>query len=189
MILLLKTERRRQSGATHASEVHGRLARGLEAAPTTVPSRALLTERELDVLELLEARLSNWEIASCLAISQPAVEWHAANVCRKLRLSNRSPAVREALTPHELAVLRLLVGRLTIREMAHKLDVSPFTIKRHTISLYQKLQVQNGRQAVARARTLGFLPVGSGVEERPGTRPTATPVYLLRPKEMQDQRS
>ena len=61
------------------------------------------------MLELLEARLSNKEIAACLVISVPTVKWHAANAYRKLRLSNRRPAVRETLTPHELAVLRLLV--------------------------------------------------------------------------------
>ena len=42
--------------------------------------------------------------------------------------------------------------------------VSVDTVKKHTKNLYQKLQVQDGRQAVTRARTLGLLPVGSGVE-------------------------
>src|SRR4026209_328242 len=110
MILLVNTEQRRESGAAHASDVHGRLTGSLEAAQAalmTVPSCDPLTERELDVLELLEARLSNREIAACLAISVPAVEWHAANAYRKLRLSNHRPSVREALSPHELALLLL----------------------------------------------------------------------------------
>src|SRR5687768_1005266 len=91
MILLLKTERRRLSGDTYASGACERLAHGLDAARAvlmTVPSRGPLTERELDVLELLEARFSNQEIAACLVISVPTVQWHATNAYRKLHLSN-----------------------------------------------------------------------------------------------------
>jgi DNA-binding NarL/FixJ family response regulator len=185
MILLLKTERRRQPGATHASQARGSLARGIDAARAvlmTVPSLHPLTERELDVLELLDARLSNQEIATCLVTSVPEVKRHAANAYRKLRLSNRSPTVREVLTPHELAVLRLLVDRLTVREMAHELDISPFTVKRHPISLCQKLDVQDRWQAAARARALGLLSVRSGGEKPLGTDRASAPVHLLRPR-------
>ena len=185
MILLLKTERRRQPCDTHVSGARVRLDRGIEAARavlTTAPAFDPLTERELDVLELLDARLSKQEIAACLVTSVSAVTWHAANVSRKLRLSNRSPTVREVLTPHELAVLGLLVDRLTVREIAHELDISPFTVKRHTFSLCQKLEVQDRWQAAARARTLGLLPVRSRGEQPLGTDRASTPMYLLRPR-------
>jgi hypothetical protein len=36
-------------------------------------------------------------------------------------------------------------------------SISPLTVKRHTISLYEELSVPGRRQAVARARALGVL--------------------------------
>jgi|SRR3954451_16827758 len=79
MILLLKCERRQQSGDTTCLAA-------ARAMPMTAPSHDPLTEWELDVLELLEARLSNTEIAACLVISVPTVRRHAANAYRKLQV-------------------------------------------------------------------------------------------------------
>ena len=64
----------------------------------------------------------------------------------------------EALTNRELDVLVLLERRLSNKEIATLLYISPLTVKRHTISLYQKLHVDNRRAAVAQARALGLLP-------------------------------
>jgi ATP/maltotriose-dependent transcriptional regulator MalT len=61
-----------------------------------------LSHRELDVLELLEARLSNKEIASALDISSETVKKHAASLYRKLDASDRRTAVARA---HELRLL------------------------------------------------------------------------------------
>jgi ATP/maltotriose-dependent transcriptional regulator MalT len=55
-------------------------------------------------------------------------------------------------------VLGDLSARLSNKEIAERLSISPHTVKRHTNSLYQKLGVQGRRQAVARARMLGLLP-------------------------------
>jgi len=134
MMLLLKKERHQQSADTDGSGARGHLVRGLDAARAalmTVPSPGPLTERELDVLELLEARLSNKEIAACLVISVPAVI-------------------------------------------------------RHTISLYQKLQVHGRRQAADRARTPGFRPAGWGLEEWLGNGPSRAPVSRLVPDERRE---
>jgi LuxR family maltose regulon positive regulatory protein len=64
----------------------------------------------------------------------------------------------ELLTEREQDVLRLLVGRLSNKEIAHRLIVSPHTVRNHTANIFGKLQVANRVQAVARARTLGLLP-------------------------------
>jgi LuxR family transcriptional regulator, maltose regulon positive regulatory protein len=62
------------------------------------------------------------------------------------------------LTGREAEVLDYLSARLSNKEIAERLSISPHTVKRHTISLYQKLGVQGRRQAVAQARMHGLLP-------------------------------
>jgi LuxR family maltose regulon positive regulatory protein len=73
------------------------------------------------------------------------------------------PAVRQAsliepLSDRELEVLGLLAERLSNKEIARELSISPMTVKRHTVNIYQKLLVQGRREAVARAIALGILP-------------------------------
>jgi len=55
-----------------------------------------LSERELDVLRLIAAGLSNREIGLQLSISLPTVKWHASNLYGKLGASNRTEAVAVA---------------------------------------------------------------------------------------------
>ena len=64
----------------------------------------------------------------------------------------------EPLSKRELEVLALLGARDSNKEMAERLFISPGTVKRHTISIYRKLDVNDRRQAVARAVELGLLP-------------------------------
>jgi LuxR family maltose regulon positive regulatory protein len=76
-----------------------------------------------------------------------------------LRLSSVvSSELVEPLTEREQEVLKLLVGRLSNKEIAHHLIVSPHTVRNHTANIFSKLQVANRFQAVARARSLGILP-------------------------------
>jgi len=67
-----------------------------------------------------------------------------------------SPLI-EPLTNRELEVLSLLEQRLRNKEIAEKLFISPETVKRHTINIYQKLSVNSRREAVAKAEGLGIL--------------------------------
>ena len=66
-------------------------------------------------------------------------------------------ASQARLTQRELDVLQLLGRRKSNKEIAQALSISVVTVKRHTVSLYEKLSVPSRRQAVARAQTLGLL--------------------------------
>lgn len=70
--------------------------------------------------------------------------------------SSESSAVA-SLTNRELDVLELLHKRLTNKEIAEYLNISPITVKSHSVQLYRKLDVHGRRQAVDKAKDLGLL--------------------------------
>jgi LuxR family transcriptional regulator, maltose regulon positive regulatory protein len=63
----------------------------------------------------------------------------------------------ESLTTRELAVLELVAGNLSDKEIAAALCISPFTVRKHTGNIFAKLDVRNRRQAAARALQLGLV--------------------------------
>jgi predicted ATPase/DNA-binding CsgD family transcriptional regulator len=65
--------------------------------------------------------------------------------------AGRDLAARYGLSSREREVLRLLAKRLTDKEIAETLFVSPHTIHRHTANLFAKLAVANRREAAALA--------------------------------------
>jgi LuxR family maltose regulon positive regulatory protein len=85
-----------------------------------------------------------------------------APLVRKLE-ALRSPHPRraadsgEALSPAELAVLRLLPSSLTQREIGSELFLSLNTIKTHTRRIMAKLDARSREEAVAHARQQGLL--------------------------------
>jgi LuxR family transcriptional regulator, maltose regulon positive regulatory protein len=64
----------------------------------------------------------------------------------------------EPLTNREQEILELLARRLSDKEIAQALHISPYTVSKHTSNLYGKLQAAGRRQAVSKARALGILP-------------------------------
>ena len=67
------------------------------------------------------------------------------------------PTLVEPLTARELEILALLREPLSTKEIAHRLDISYLTVKRHRVNLYGKLGVHTRWDAVARATDLGIL--------------------------------
>jgi LuxR family transcriptional regulator, maltose regulon positive regulatory protein len=62
------------------------------------------------------------------------------------------------LTERELAVLRLLLTRLSSREISEELHVSVNTVRSQIQAIYRKLEVTSRADAVTQARQLGLLP-------------------------------
>jgi DNA-binding NarL/FixJ family response regulator len=56
-----------------------------------------LTEREIEVVELLAQGLPNKAIAGRLGISDQTVKFHVSSICGKLGAANRTEAARRAL--------------------------------------------------------------------------------------------
>lgn len=67
------------------------------ARKSTQSNPALLTQRELDVLQLLNEGLQNKEIAVRLFISAKTVDHHISSILYKLEVNSRTKAVHEAL--------------------------------------------------------------------------------------------
>ncbi len=65
-------------------------------SPPAPPLVEPLSERELEVLELIAAGLSNREIADCLVVAISTVKTHINNIYRKLDVSKRIQAVARA---------------------------------------------------------------------------------------------
>ncbi len=68
-----------------------------------------------------------------------------------------SYAKLDQLTNRELDVIALLAKRYSNKEIADALFISPSTVKRHTITIYQKLGVNKRREAVAKALEAGII--------------------------------
>ncbi|MDX5299751.1 MAG: LuxR C-terminal-related transcriptional regulator, partial [Gammaproteobacteria bacterium] len=64
-------------------------------APAAVPAR-VLTDKELEIFELLGAGLSNAAISQQANIALSTAKWHLKNIYLKLGVDNRSAAVRLA---------------------------------------------------------------------------------------------
>jgi LuxR family maltose regulon positive regulatory protein len=69
----------------------------------------------------------------------------------------------EPLSERELEILAMLRGRDSNKEIADRLYIAPSTVKRHTLNIYRKLEVNDRRAAVERADALGLFPADSFV--------------------------
>jgi len=70
-----------------------------------------------------------------------------------------TPTLPDPLTPREREVLHLISHGLSNKDIAEKLVIALNTVKRHTSSIYSKLDVKSRTQAIVRARELGLLSI------------------------------
>jgi LuxR family transcriptional regulator, maltose regulon positive regulatory protein len=88
-----------------------------------------------------------------------AFEDYISQILGTFSITNSNPTKEmiEPLTDRENQILVLLSQRYSNKEIAQQLFISPGTVKRHTLNIYQKLGVQSRRQAVEAAQDLSIL--------------------------------
>ena len=70
--------------------------------------------------------------------------------------SERRRSILQTLTDREREVLSALIERLTYKEIADRLFISPLTVKRHASSIYSKLGATGRLDAIRAAHALGW---------------------------------
>ena len=138
-----------------ALELTRRVSQQIEAVATLVLlSRAAHEggDRESARQFLADAR---WTLESC-PDPGPVATALLETEERRLRVSRTrpGPVSAEEFSDREIAVLRLLSGDLSQREIGNALYISFNTVKTHCKSIYRKLGVSGRADAVARAREL-----------------------------------
>jgi DNA-binding NarL/FixJ family response regulator len=80
-------------------------------------------------------------------------------ILRTLR-ERPAPANEDCVvSSREVEILNLMGEGLVKKEIAVKLQISPFTVQAHVRNIYEKLHVQNAPSAVSQAYRKGVLPV------------------------------
>jgi LuxR family maltose regulon positive regulatory protein len=100
------------------------------------------------------------EIMAAAGPDLRAAPWGTVEILARLDrlegwLAARPPEI--PLTEREAAVLRLLCGTLSLREIGQELCLSQNTIKSHAKAIYRKLDVATRHDAIARGREIGIL--------------------------------
>ena len=109
------------------------------------------------LLDLLSQLPADDNTASFVQTLQQALQNERAQATQQSTLQPLPAAMYEELTTREREVLALLASEMSNQEIARELTISLHTVKRHTGNLYRKLDVNNRRQAVARARRAGLI--------------------------------
>ena len=113
---------------------------------------------DLDDRSGAAARLD--EARQLLASSPDGVETQRTrleHLDRLLAGQARAASLADPLTEREAAVLRLLRGTLSLREIGRELHLSQNTIKTHVQAIYRKLGVSTRPDAVEKGRQAGVL--------------------------------
>ena len=127
-------------------------------SPLRLPERAVYERAAARAALGASAFAAAWEAGRALAL--PAAVAEAQAVAREI--ADASPAavpsrpLPAGLTPREAEVLRLLAARLTDREIAEALFISPKTAGFHVANILGKLGVANRREAAALAAREGL---------------------------------
>jgi LuxR family transcriptional regulator, maltose regulon positive regulatory protein len=133
---------RRGAGAIEVAASLLALARFCQARGERAEARELLEEARRCVQDCPD-----------IGVLEPAL----AAAEQALQPTSRTAEPGGELTDRELAVLRLLGGELSRREIADALFVSLDTVKTHIRGIYRKLDASTREEAVERARELRLL--------------------------------
>ncbi len=96
------------------------------------------------------------DVLTALPDGTGALQARLAELDRWITGRSRVVSLAEPLTEREVAVLRLLGGSLSLREIGQELYVSANTVKTHTQAIYRKLGVSTRHDAVERGKQLGL---------------------------------
>ena len=96
------------------------------------------------------------------AVQQNIAPAYATKLLQQFQIeepTNRQSPIqnRQLLSARETEVLQLIVQGLTNKEIGTKLFIAPSTVKRHSINIYNKLDVNGRTEATARAYELGLV--------------------------------
>jgi LuxR family maltose regulon positive regulatory protein len=88
----------RQAEHPYATKLLATIEPGRLGGPASTPGEPTetLTEREIEVLRLYAAGLTNAAIARRLFVSQNTVKWYAKNIYQKLDVHSRAEALARA---------------------------------------------------------------------------------------------
>ncbi|MCQ3937846.1 MAG: helix-turn-helix transcriptional regulator [Chloroflexi bacterium] len=81
----------------------------------------------------------------------------SAEIIFQSKIQNRKSEIVEPLTNREIEILRLIAAGHSNTEIGQRLYLALSTVKGHNLRIFNKLQVENRTEAVARARELGLL--------------------------------
>ena len=73
---------------------NGKLSLRPQTGPAAIPAAGLLSEREIEVLELIDQGLTNAQIAARLTVAHSTVKTHINNIYTKLDAASRTQAAR-----------------------------------------------------------------------------------------------
>lgn len=130
------------SDAVAFGQPHGFVRRFVEGGE---PVREMLTQLVRSNRHAAEATALLAEIGQAQRQSSP------------LAVSALPDVAIDPLTNREFEVLELLAAKLSNKEIAAKLAISPITVRNHTHSIYGKLRVPTRRQAVLQAKAHGLI--------------------------------
>jgi LuxR family maltose regulon positive regulatory protein len=156
-----------QAAEGHLDEARGELMQALsyrEQIPGTSPWPTL--EATIRLAQVLLEAGDRAEAASLVGQARgvlatlpdgaEALQARLAALEHRLAGPRREPPPAAPLTEREVAILHLLGGTLSLREIGQELFVSANTVKTHTQAIYRKLGVSSRTEAVEQGRELGI---------------------------------
>jgi len=118
------------------------------------PMRLLISDFQFSILKTLP-HLSAYLEKLLAAFPSPQTKSEISN--QKSKIEIRNSKLVESLSERELEILQLIAQGYSNQEICERLFLALSTVKGHNRVIFDKLQVKNRTEAVARARALGLL--------------------------------